>query len=165
MPIVTINGISREYEKGTTFEEIAKEFQAQYKYRIAAVIFNGKIRELMKPVKKDGELTFVTFSDSIGFETMRRTAIMILIKAVRDVTGTKNPAEVKVEFTIGNGYFCTIKGIMPSDELVQKISDRFGELVKERIPITKKVYPLDDAIELFKKQGMEDKVEIGRAHV
>ena len=55
MPVVnvTINGVTKEYEKGTTFEEIAKAYQSEYKYRIAAVIFNGKIRELMKPVKKD----------------------------------------------------------------------------------------------------------------
>ena len=69
MPVVnvTINGVTKEYEKGTTFEEIAKAYQSEYKYRIAAVIFNGKIRELMKPVKKDGELSFVTFADSKGF--------------------------------------------------------------------------------------------------
>ena len=107
MPVVkvTINGVTREYEKGTTFEEIAKAYQSEYKYRIAAVIFNGKIRELMKPVKKDGDLSFVTYADSIGFDTMRRTAIMILIKAVRDVLGSGDKAVIKVEFTIGNGYF------------------------------------------------------------
>ena len=30
----------------------------------------------------------------------------------------------------------------------------------ERIPITKKVYPIDEAIEIFKKQGMDDKVSL-----
>jgi uridine kinase len=46
MPQITINGVSKEYEKGTTFEQIAKEYQSEFKYRIAAVIYNGKIREL-----------------------------------------------------------------------------------------------------------------------
>ena len=162
MPVVnvTINGVTKEYEKGTTFEEIAKAYQSEYKYRIAAVIFNGKIRELMKPVKKDGELSFVTFADSIGFETMRRTAVMILIKAVRDVIGSKDKAITKVEFTIGNGYFCTIKGVKADNELAQKISERFAQLVEKQIPIIKKVYPLDEAIDIFKKQGMDDKVAL-----
>lgn len=162
MPVVkvTINGVTREYEKGTTFEEIAKAYQSEYKYRIAAVIFNGKIRELMKPVKKDGDLSFVTYADSIGFDTMRRTAVMILIKAVRDVLGSGDKAVIKVEFTIGNGYFCTIKGTKVSKDTVKKISDKFGELVEKQIPIIKKVYPLDEAIEIFKKQGMEDKVAL-----
>ena len=160
MPILTIDGKEREYEKGTSFEEIAKEYQKDYPHRIAAVIFNGKIRELMKTIKKDGELSFVTFADTIGYETMRRTACMMLIKAVHDVAGTKNEAITKIEFTIGNGYFCTIRGIMVTDLLVKKISERFAELRDEALPITKKVYPLDDAIELFKKQGMEDKVAL-----
>ncbi|MBQ6406798.1 MAG: nucleoside kinase [Butyrivibrio sp.] len=162
MPVVkvTINGVTREYEKGTTFEEIAKAYQSEYKYRIAAVIFNGKIRELMKPVKKDGDLSFVTYADSIGFDTMRRTAVMILIKAVRDVLGSGDKAVIKVEFTIGNGYFCTIKGTKVSKDTVKKISDKFGELVEKQIPIIKKVYPLDEAVEIFKKQGMEDKVAL-----
>ncbi|WP_024865344.1 nucleoside kinase [Butyrivibrio sp. FCS014] len=160
MPIVTINGVEKEYEKATTFEEIAKEYQKDYPHRIAAVIYNGKIRELMKTVKKDGTLSFITFQDNIGHKTMARTAVMVLIKAVRDVLGEKNQSKIRVEFTIGNGYFCTLHGVEVTDELVEKFSVRFRELVDEALPITKKVYPLDEAIEIFKKQGMTDKVAL-----
>ena len=105
MPKITINGAEKDYEKGTTFEEIAKEYQKYYDDRIAAVTFNGKIRELMKTVKKDGVLSFITFKDNIGFKTMRRTGLMILIKSVIDVTGgSKNGVSLKAEFTIGNGH-------------------------------------------------------------
>ena len=48
MPIITINNVAKEYKKGTKFEDIAKEYQSECKYKIAAVLFNGKIRELMK---------------------------------------------------------------------------------------------------------------------
>ena len=160
MPIIKINGVEKEYNKGVTFEEIAMEYQAEYPTRIAAVLFNGKIRELMKTVKKDGELSFITFSDTIGYKTMRRTAGMMLIKAVRDVGGSRQ-LKTRVEFTIGNGYYCTIKGDIRVDaEFAKKVSDRFKELIDEKIPIVKRVYPLDDAIEIFKKQGMDDKVAL-----
>ncbi len=160
MPTITINGSSKEYEKGTSFEEIAKEYQKYYDYRIAAVIFNGKIRELMKTVKKDGVLSFITYADSIGIKTMRRTAIMILIKAIRDVAGSRDQSNTKVEFTIGNGYYCRIRGAQITDDLVEKISDRFRQIVEDAVPITKKVYPLDEAIEIFRKQGMTDKIAL-----
>ena len=160
MPVITINGTEKTYEKGTTFEEIAKEYQKYHEHRIAAVIFNGKIRELMKSVKKDGVLSFVTYGDSIGFKTMRRTAIMILIKAIRDVAGTKDVSNTKVEFSIGNGIYCTLRNTQVTEKLVEKISVRFRELVDEALPITKKVYPLDEAIEIFRKQGMSDKVAL-----
>ncbi len=157
---ITINGAEKEFEKGTSFEEIAKEYQQYYDERIAAVIFNGKIRELMKSAKKDGVLSFVTIKDNIGFKTMRRTATMILIKAVMDVTGGKNEVTTKVEFTIGNGLYCTIRGVNVTRDLVKRINDRFSEMVEAALPITKKVYPLDEAIEIFKKQGMNDKVSL-----
>jgi uridine kinase len=161
MPKITINGAEKDYEKGTTFEEIAKEYQKYYDDRIAAVTFNGKIRELMKTVKKDGVLSFITFKDSIGFKTMRRTGLMILIKSVIDVTGgSKNGISLKAEFTIGNGLYCAIRGINVTKELVKKISDRYAEILDAALPITKKVYPIDEAIEIFRKQGMDDKVRL-----
>ncbi len=162
MAKITINGITKEYDKGVTFEDIAREHQGEYEQRIAAVLFNGKIRELMKTVKKDGELSFITFADTIGYKTMRRTAVMMLIKAVRDVGGDKK-LKTRVEFTVGNGYYCTLKG-MGNDKVdeafAKKVSDRIQELIDAKIPITKKVYPLDDAVELFAKQGMDDKVAL-----
>ena len=160
MPVITINGTEKTYEKGTSFEEIAREYQKFYDYRIAAVIFNGKIRELMKTVKKDGVLSFVTYKDSIGHKTMRRTAIMILIKAIRDVVGIKDVSKTKVEFAIGNGIYCTLKATQVTEELVEKISDKFGQIVEDAIPVTKKVYPIDEAIEIFRKQGMKDKIAL-----
>jgi uridine kinase len=160
MPKITINGTEKEYDKGTSFEEIARDHQKDYEHRIAAVIFNGKIRELMKTVKKDGVLSFVTYADSIGFKTMRRTASMILIKAVHDVIGSRNKSALRVEFSIGTGLYCTVQGVSVTDEMVEKINTRFTQLVEEKLPISKKVYPLDEAIEIFKKQGMYDKVAL-----
>ena len=160
MPVITINGTEKTYEKGTSFEEIAKEYQKFYEHRIAAVIFNGKIRELMKTVKKDGVLSFITYGDSIGHKTMRRTAIMILIKSIRDVLGIKDVSFTKVEFAIGNGIFCTLRATQVTDEMAQRISDKFRQIVDDAIPITKKVYPLDEAVEIFRKQGMKDKVAL-----
>ncbi len=40
-----ISGAIRQYDKGTTFESIVKEYQPKYNYSIALVYFNGKMRE------------------------------------------------------------------------------------------------------------------------
>ena len=47
MPTVMIKGAIRQYDKGTTFETIVKEFQEQYNNSIALIFFNGKMRELI----------------------------------------------------------------------------------------------------------------------
>ena len=48
MITLTIEGKERQYPKGTTYEEIVKEYQPAYDNQIAVVAFNGKIRELFK---------------------------------------------------------------------------------------------------------------------
>ena len=52
MLAVKINGEMRTYPKGTTFFEIAKDFQSQYKEEILLARVNGKLRELHKELKK-----------------------------------------------------------------------------------------------------------------
>ncbi|MCH4190724.1 MAG: nucleoside kinase [Butyrivibrio sp.] len=164
MPIIVIKGEKKEYVKGTTFEQIAEEYQKEYTDRIGLVMFNGKIRELMKKVEKDGVLSFITMGDSIGHQSYVRTAIMMMIKAVHDISDPKQPVlRTKVEFTIGYGYFCTIKGIRQiSQDFVDKLNARMQEMAEQDQPISKHVYPIDDATEIFRRQGMEDKVKLFR---
>ena len=59
MITVTIKGEKREYEAGTSYETIARDYQEQYSSQIALVTVNGKIRELFKKLKKDCEISFL----------------------------------------------------------------------------------------------------------
>ena len=47
---VAIDGNVKAYPAGTTFEQIAGEYQEQYEGLIALVCVNGKSRELIKKV-------------------------------------------------------------------------------------------------------------------
>ena len=60
---VTINGESKTYPVGTTFEEIAGAYQKDYPCQIALAVRNGKIRELFKKVDKDCTVEFLTVAD------------------------------------------------------------------------------------------------------
>ena len=159
MSIITILGEQKEYADGTRFEEIAKEYQSQFHNTIALVTENGKIRELHKKVSKDAELEFITLSSPIGHKTYERSAIMLLVKAAQDVLGDKG--RLKVEFSIGKGVYCAIAGdYKVTDEDVKNIYNRMNELVEKDIPIIKKPYHVAEAIEVFEKQGMPDKVKL-----
>ena len=46
MAVVKVNGIERSYPEGTTYLEIARDFQDQYENDILLVLVNGKLREL-----------------------------------------------------------------------------------------------------------------------
>ena len=159
MSVITILGEKKEYADGTTFEEIAKEYQGQFHNTIALVTENGKIRELHKKVSKDAELDFITLSSAIGHKTYERSAIMLLVKAAHDVMGDR--VRIKVEFSIGKGVYCAVIGEEKiTEEDVKNIYNRMNELVEQDIPIIKKPYHVAEAIEIFEKQGMVDKVKL-----
>lgn len=160
---VTIAGEKKEYPEGTTYEEIAREYQKQYDDTIALVVADGKIRELMKKVEGDCELSFLTLKDSAGHKSYVRTAIMLLIKALYDVEPRENIERIKVEFAIGQGYYCSLKGKVKADDtLAERLNVRMRQLVLENLPIEKKNYPIAEAVALFDRYGMEDKKKLFR---
>lgn len=160
---IKIGGNQKEYPKGITFEEIAREYQHEYEDMIALVLENGKIRELCKRAEKDCELVFLTIRTNIGHKTYVRTGLMVLIKAVYDVLGAEAVSRVKVEFAIGQGYYCSVKmGEKLTGEHVNQINDRMRQLVEEDLPITKKSYPIAEAMEIFHQYQMVDKEKLFR---
>ena len=99
---VTIGDTVKEYPKGTTYADIAREYEQEYEYPIALVVRNGKIRELFKKLDRDCTLEFLTLSDDAGHKTYMRTAILMMMKAIEDVLGHDKVGTVKVDYTIGN---------------------------------------------------------------
>ncbi len=163
MAKITIDGITKEYPQGTAFEEIARQYQPGFKDMIALVAENRKIRELHKKVERDCRLSFLTIRDDIGHKTYVRTGLMILVKAINDVLGKEKVGRVKIEFAIGQGYYCKV--IMEEKltrEHVSAIGKRMAELVEKDLPITKKSYPKDQAIELFRSHKLFNKEKLFR---
>ena len=161
MVTVTVHGERKEYPQGTSYEVIAADFQKDYDAQIAVVAANGKIRELFKKVMKDCKLEFFTLKDSIGHKTYERTAIMLFLKGIYDVFGAEAAQDACVEFTVGRGYYVCVHGnIEASAESAEKIKARMRELVNAGVPFIKRSYTVEDAMELFREKGMEDKEKL-----
>ena len=163
MVTVKINGEDKFFEEGIQYQLIAEQYQRDYDSQIALVVVNGKIQELMKRLNKDCELEFVTYADVIGHKTYVRSAVMLMMKAIKDVAGIEAAVNVKVEFTIGAGYYCSFKnGLKLDADTIEKVKDRMSELADKHIPVTKKAYHADDAMAIFKEYGMKDKERLFR---
>jgi len=161
MVTVTIHGEQRQVEKGTTYETIVSEYQKEYEDTIAVVAVNGKIRELFKRVTKDCTIEFFTLRDDVGHKTYVRTATMLFLKSVHDLFGAEAARESCVEFTIGRGMYVNMFGKVPvAAESAGRIMDRMHELSEKKAPFMKQSYPLEDALQLFRENGMEDKVSL-----
>lgn len=162
MITIRVNGEDRQYPKGTTFETVANDVQKQYDNKIVLAVENGKIQELMKPIgKNQAEVRFLTLKDKMGYNTYVRSATMLLVKAVSDVVGDPKKGEIKLEFSLGQSYYCSAKGeFTVTEELAERIQARMKELVEANLPIVKNNYNIDVAREIFAAQGMEDKEKL-----
>lgn len=160
---IGVNGVICTYEKGTTYEQVAKDFQKDYKQKIALALVDGKFRELMKEIEPGAEVSFLTYSDSAGHKAYVRTATMIMMKAMHDVMKEERPDKVKVEFAIGKGYYISIKSEHKvTDETAARVEKRMQEIVDECIPVQKQSLSKDEAVALFEKCEMTDKVNLFR---
>ncbi len=161
MLAVKVNDEMRTYPEGTSFLEIAKEFQPQYEDDILLVRVNGKLKELHKTLKEDSEVSFITFKDPVGKKTYERSAIFILLKACYEIIPREKIKKVQIDFALGNGIYGELVGDVELDaELLQKVKSEMISIVEQKIPIMKRSVNTDEAVELFHSHGMLDKEQL-----
>ena len=160
---VEIMGEAREYPAGTTFAEIVEPYQKVSEAPVILVTVNGKLKELHKKLKYDSRIGFVTTKDNIGHQTYKRSACMILLKAIYDIAGKEQVDNVVIHYSVGSGYYFTMKGSkIPDQKFLDQVKARMHEIVEAKIPIEKRTVSTDEAIALFHKHRMYDKEQLFR---
>lgn len=159
---ITVEGQSLSVKDGTTYLELAKNFQKKYDHDIVLVLENNKMRELFRKVKDGAAVTFLTTGQVDGYNTYRRSATLLLLKAIYDVEGMDAVRGMKVEFSAGEGYYVSSRKMPVNEETLAKIEGRMKELVSQNLPIEKRSIPVEEAIEHFTRHGMIDKARLFR---
>ena len=158
---VTINGETKEYPCKITYGEIVKDYENTAEAPIILVMVNGRLRELHKHLKADCTIQFITTRDAIGNQTYKRSACLILLKAIYDVAGQENTDKVVIHYSVGHGYFFTMKGgTALTQEFIDRVKERMHEIVDANLPIMKRSVNTDEAIALFHKHHMYDKEKL-----
>lgn len=161
MAKVIIENEKKEYPIGTSFREIANEYQSQYEQDILLVSVNGKLAELHKKVTKDCELHFVTTAQKPGMQTYQRSATLMMLKAFYEVVGAENIEKVSVNFSVGKGFFAEPRGnFQLTQELLDQVKAKMREYVEQALPIKKRSMNTDEAVDLFSKYQMYDKAQL-----
>lgn len=160
---VKILGKTKEYPYGISYGEIVEEYQESSRYPIVLVMKDGKLCELHKKLKRDGVLEFVTTGDEIGHKTYKRSASLLLLKAVYHVAGRKNIKNIVLHYSVASGYYYTIDGnVEITEEFLAQVKAYMLELVERKIPILKRSVGTSEAIEIFHEHGMYDKEKLFR---
>ena len=163
MKKVTLGNIVKEYESGTLYENIIKKNYPENAEQIILVKINGKLEELTKKLKKDCVLEPVYFNDNPGYNSYRRSTTFLMLKAIYDLYTHEEIGKVRVEFSAGAGYFCTLSGnLKPDMEFAKKVEARMKEYVAQALPIKKEVVDTQVAISKFSEYGMAEKAALFR---
>ena len=141
--------------------QLAREKQHEYDADIVLAQKGDKLMELHKEVEDETNINWITTRTSCGNLAYRRSATLVMLKAIYDVIPRENIDKVKVDFSLSKGYYCLIKGnVVINDELLTQIKNRMLELIKADIPIVKKTVSTSEAIRRFREHGMLDKVAL-----
>ncbi len=149
---------------GTPLLSLAKQYREREAHDIVLAYMGDKLCELRKEISSDQEIRFLTTADEIGFQTYKRSATLLMLKAIHDVLGTDDDYQVRVMYSLGNGYYCEIEGLQDgvSQDLLYSIKRRMKELVWDDLEIKKESISTETAMHRFAERGMEDKVHLFR---
>jgi uridine kinase len=126
---------------------------------LVAAIINGNLRELTFPIDMDSRVTPVTMSDPDGARIYRRSLTFLLEMAFADLYPDAN---LYVDHSVAaGGYYCQVSGRLPlSDAELVALKKHMQDLIDANEPFVRKMVPLQDAIEYFRKRGDDDKVSL-----
>lgn len=158
---LNVLGETKEYEEGTTYLQLAQEYQNQYEDDILLVLRDNRLRELFHPVET-GTITFLTARDKAGQKAYRRSVTLLMQKAVHNLYGDQG-IRVRVQHSIRHGYYCELEGGQEiNQQLLENIHAEMMRLVEQNLPIEKKTLSTEEAVKLFSRTGMKDKEALFR---
>jgi uridine kinase len=156
--LVTLNNENYEVGVGTTLLEFSKQFEKKYSSTIVAARVNNDIKELSFEINKNSDIKFIDLTDEDGMRIYRRSLYFIFIKAVNEVFPDRNAV---ISHPMSNGVYCEINGSEELNEIdVEQVEKKMKMLVERAIPFVKRVIPIEEARELYKKTGRLDKYEV-----
>ncbi len=154
------DGNIREVEQGTTLLELATAISRSLAKSVLAAKVDGRTVDLKYVLSKNVKLEFVTFEDIEGKEALRHSASHLLAQAVKRLYGD---VKLGIGPAIANGFyydFDTAHTFVPED--LEKIQAEMEKIVKEDLPIERMEVSRKEAIDIFRSQGANYKLELIR---
>lgn len=154
---VQINGEKYEITSGTKVVDLLDTLKLETQYPIVAVMINNNLSDLNTAIQTDAEIKLIDLTSEAGLRVYRRSAAFILIKAVRDLYPQR---QLIVKHSLSNGLYCEFRDEETNDEEIKLIERQMQEIVNQNKPINRLYIAKEEAIEIFRKQGQTDKVDL-----
>lgn len=153
--------LQKEYKKGITLYEIAKELQNEFDEDIILAFVNQKLQELHIALQNDCEIRFVTVDESVAWKAYVRGIKFMMLKAMYANIPSGQLETVRIEYSMGNAYYCEIEGKAEiTEELLEKVEQTMKEYVEEDLIFRKYSISTSEARALFEHYKMYDKKKL-----
>lgn len=142
------DGAIREYEAGITTKEIAESISKSLAKKALAGKWNGELIDLDRAIDCDGTLEIVTPDHEDALALLRHSTAHLMAQAMRHLYP-------KIKFGVGPAidsgfYYDTDNGDQPvTAEDLPAIEAEMMKIVKENLPIVRRVLTKEEALELF----------------
>ena len=123
------------------------------------VLVNNKVEDLHYPVFSPKHVEFIDIVSNGGFRVYTRSLCMVLYKALNDLYPGKR---LCIQHSISNGHYCQIKHEEEflTPEVIAQLKQRMTEIIDADMPFLRHERLTTDVIEMFRKQGLKDKVRL-----
>lgn len=141
------DGNSKEFDKGTTTEDIAQSISPGLRKKAVAGKFNDKLVDLTRPLESDGAIEIVTPGSEEALEVLRHSTAHLMAQALKRLYGD-------VKFGVGpvieGGFYYDfdMDESISSDDF-EKIEKTMKQIVDENHKIERKVVSRDEAKAFF----------------
>jgi uridine kinase len=157
--VIIPNGQVYEAPIGTPAGHVLETVMPSPSTPIVGAICDGQLRELGYPIMRDMNLAPVLLTSSDGARIYRRSLVLLLATAV---SALWEGEQVSVRYSVPDGgYYCKRMNTVPfSLKELDQIDAKMREIVAENAPISKRIVPLAQAVDLFTSRGDDDKVRL-----
>ena len=146
------------FPKGISLLDIYQGFQLKMPFGPVSAKVNNKVESLDFRVYYNKDVEFLDITSSSGMRTYVRSLCFILVKAVEDLYPN---GRICLEHPVSKGYFCNLQidRTIGLDDAA-RIKRRMQEIIAADLPFEHVECRTEEAIELFRQKGMEDKVRL-----
>lgn len=145
-------------EGGRSLFEISKDVAHYYPSPLVTALVNEKLRDLDHVIETPSVVQFLDLYTKEGARIYQRSLTFLLIYATHILFPQ---AQIKVEHSLSKGLYCEIeKEPKLSETDVLALEEKMWQIVNQNERIVKRKAPIADAIEIFKKEGFDDKVRL-----
>lgn len=143
---------------GSTLEDAYRELRLEMPYGPISAKVNNKVEGLHYRFYNDKDVEFLDVTSSSGMRTYTRSLFFVLVKAVKELFPH---GELRIATPVSRGYYCDLRiNRTLEDTDVDAIRCRMREIVREDIPFHRIQSPTEEAIDMFRKEGMTSKVKL-----